>query len=72
MACRISELVVDARDPELLARFWCEVLGYVVLERKAGFIEIGPAGTGFGGPQPTLVFNRSAEDKPGSFACTST
>jgi hypothetical protein len=27
MACRITELVLDARDPELLARFWCEVLG---------------------------------------------
>ncbi|WP_078321553.1 VOC family protein [Mycobacteroides chelonae] len=31
MACRISELVLDCRDPEALARFWCEVLDFVVL-----------------------------------------
>ncbi|HEY6793132.1 MAG TPA: hypothetical protein VI248_00450 [Kineosporiaceae bacterium] len=27
MASRIAELVLDARDPELLAQFWYEVLG---------------------------------------------
>ena len=66
MACRITELVLDARDPDLLARFWCEVLGYVELDRDDnGDIEIGPAGTGFGGPQPTIVFNRSDKPKVG-------
>ena len=65
MACRISELVLDARDPERLAAFWCEVLGYTVLERDVdGAIEIGPA-AGFGGPQPTLVISPSAEPKTG-------
>ena len=60
MACRITELVLDALDPDLLARFWCEVLGYVELDRTDdGDIEIGPAATGFGGPQPTIVFNRT-------------
>ena len=29
MACRISELVIDCADPERLAVFWSEVLGYV-------------------------------------------
>ncbi len=62
MACRISELVVDARDPDLLARFWCEVLGYIELERDEGGIEIGPPGVGFGGAQPTIVFIPT--DKP--------
>jgi hypothetical protein len=42
VACRITELILDARDPELLARFWCEVLGYVELERDGADIEIGP------------------------------
>jgi hypothetical protein len=66
MACRITELVLDALDPDLLARFWCEVLGYVELERDAnGDIEIGPADGGFGGPQPTIVFNRTTEPKAG-------
>ena len=65
MACRITELVLDARDPELLARFWCEVLGYVELERVEGDIEIGPPGVGFGGPQPTIVFSQTDEPKAG-------
>jgi hypothetical protein len=34
MACRISELVLGCRDPEVLARFWCEVLDFVVLDRE--------------------------------------
>jgi catechol 2,3-dioxygenase-like lactoylglutathione lyase family enzyme len=64
MACRITELVLDAHDPDLLARFWCEVLGYAELDRTDdGDIEIGPPGTGFGGPQPTIVFNRTDEPK---------
>ncbi|GAB2957742.1 VOC family protein [Amycolatopsis acidiphila] len=65
MACRISELVLDARDPERLAAFWREVLGYVELGREDGSIEIGPPDTGFGGPQPTLVFNPVGEPKAG-------
>ncbi len=65
MACRISELVLNCRDPERLARFWCEVLDYVVLERDGDDIEIGPAEVGFGGPLPTLVLNYSAEPRVG-------
>lgn len=58
MACRITELVIEATDPERLAAFWSEVLGYVELGREDdGSIEIGPPGAGFGGPQPTLVFS---------------
>ena len=62
MACRISELVLDCADPERMARFWCEVLDYVELERADDGIEIGPR-SGFGGPQPTLVLNVGAEPK---------
>jgi hypothetical protein len=65
MACRISELVIDALDPERLAAFWCEVLGYAELERVEGSIEIGPPGIGFGGPQPTIVFSPTAAPKVG-------
>ncbi|MFG2937345.1 VOC family protein [Streptomyces sp. NPDC048282] len=66
MACRISELVLDAADPERLAAFWSEVLGYVELGREDdGSIEIGPPGTGFGGPQPTLVLSPGADARPG-------
>lgn len=66
MACRISELVIDAADPERLASFWSEVLGYVELGREDdGSIEIGPPGTGFGGPQPTLVLSPSTDARAG-------
>lgn len=65
MACRISELVIDCRDPERLAAFWCEVLGYIVLDHEDEDIEIGPEGAGFGGPQPTLIFSRVDEPTTG-------
>lgn len=63
MACRISELVLDSRDPEALARFWCEVLDFVVLDREDdGSVEIG-ARDGFGGAQPTIIFSKTDEPK---------
>ncbi|WP_406203220.1 VOC family protein [Kitasatospora sp. NBC_01560] len=66
MACRISELVIDCADPEALAAFWSAVLDYVELDREAdGSIEIGPAGAGFGGPQPTLVLSPSSDPRAG-------
>ena len=73
MACRISELVLDCHDPEVLARFWCEVLDFVELDREDdGCIEIGPR-EGFGGPQPTIILirQRRAEERA-SPGCTST
>lgn len=66
MASRISELVLDCADPELLARFWCDVLGYVELDREGdGSIEIGPPDAGFGGLQPTLVLSPSTDPRAG-------
>ncbi len=65
MACRISELVLDAADPDRLAAFWSEVLGYVELGREDGAIEIGPADAGFGGPQPTLILSPSSDPRNG-------
>ena len=65
MACRISELVLNCRDPSRLAAFWCEVLGYAEFTRDADSIEIGPVGTGFGGLQPTIVFQAHPAPTPG-------
>lgn len=66
MASRISELVLDCADPELLARFWCDVLGYVEIDREGdGSIEIGPPGVGFGGLQPTLILSPSTDQRAG-------
>ncbi|MFJ6669487.1 VOC family protein [Actinosynnema sp. NPDC091369] len=59
MACRITELVLDCTDPEELARFWCEVLGFRVLSRDDdGGVEIGREGE-----FPTIVLNAAAEPK---------
>jgi catechol 2,3-dioxygenase-like lactoylglutathione lyase family enzyme len=64
MACRIGEFVLGCRDPEALARFWCGVLDFAVLDRDEDCVEIGP-GEGFGGPQPTIIFSRSGEPEQG-------
>lgn len=64
MACRIGELVLDCRDPEVLARFWCEVLDFVVLDQEEdGSIEIG-ARDGFGGSQPTIFLSKCDDPEP--------
>ncbi|MGN6722529.1 MAG: VOC family protein, partial [Marmoricola sp.] len=64
MACRISEVVLDCRDPELLERFWCEALDFVVLYRyEDGSLEIGPR-EGFGGPQPTIILSKTENPEP--------
>ncbi|MEU9865954.1 VOC family protein [Streptomyces sp. NPDC047971] len=66
MACRISELVIDCADPERLAAFWSEVLGYVEQEREEdGSIAIGPADGGFGGPLPILILSPSDAPRTG-------
>jgi catechol-2,3-dioxygenase len=63
MASRISELVLDSRDPDTLAEFWCEVLDFVVLDREEdGSVEIG-ARDGFGGSQPTIILSKTDEPK---------
>jgi catechol 2,3-dioxygenase-like lactoylglutathione lyase family enzyme len=64
MACRISELVIQCRDPQRLAAFWCEALGFSVLGTDDGVVGIGPR-EGFGGLQPTLVFIPTAEPQAG-------
>jgi hypothetical protein len=65
MACRITELVLDCRDPQALADFWCRVLGYVVLDTdEDGSIEIGPPGNNPDDPALTLVLSPSTDAKP--------
>ena len=63
MACRITELILDCRDPERLAGFWCDVLGWKVLDRDGNeAIEIGPERGGDSG-QPVLVLSASDDPK---------
>jgi hypothetical protein len=42
MTSRLTEVVVDCRDPRTLAQFWCEVLDYHVVYDHGDWLEIGP------------------------------
>jgi catechol 2,3-dioxygenase-like lactoylglutathione lyase family enzyme len=42
MGSRLTEVAVDCRDPEVLAAFWAAALGYHVVRREGGQVEIGP------------------------------
>ena len=54
------QVTFDCADPERVARFWCEVLGYVVPPgtRGPGFACVDPTGAG-----PRLYFQRVPEGK---------
>jgi predicted enzyme related to lactoylglutathione lyase len=54
----MTELVLDARDPERLAPFWCEVLGWIVTDRSDREVEIGPPDSDVTSG-PTMVLYRS-------------
>ena len=58
MACRFTELVIDASDPPKVAEFWCRVLDYEVSDTSDEEVQIkGP------GPGPTLLFAKVPEPK---------
>ncbi|MBD0709092.1 MULTISPECIES: VOC family protein [unclassified Streptomyces] len=68
MTSRWTELAVDCHDPERLAAFWCEVLGFTVIDRSEDAVEIGswtPTVEDVRARQsaPTLVFLRVPEGK---------
>jgi predicted enzyme related to lactoylglutathione lyase len=54
MAARLTEVVVDATDPDRLARFWGEVLGWPVVDEDRGFSWI--SATGDHTALPMIVF----------------
>jgi hypothetical protein len=43
MTSRLTEISIDCADPAGLAAFWCEVLGYAVLDATDDLVEIGPS-----------------------------
>jgi catechol 2,3-dioxygenase-like lactoylglutathione lyase family enzyme len=60
MGSRFTELVIDCADPARVAEFWCDVLGWRVVDRGSqGEVEIG----GDGPPGVTLVFVPVPEPK---------
>ena len=59
MASRFTELSVDSRDPETIATFWSQVLGYEITERDDdGVLIEGPEGSG-----PGIFFAKVPEAK---------
>ena len=59
MACRFTELIVDARDPDLLARFWGDVLGWEVGESTDELTWLKPPDPAL----PLIAFAPVPEDK---------
>ena len=62
MASVFREVVVDSRDPGLVARFWAEVLGWPVVEDERGFYWLSSTGEPWA-PPPLLVFVPVPEEK---------
>jgi hypothetical protein len=58
MASRVGDIVVDCADPELLARFWCGVLGYRIFDRDETGVAIRGATV-----SPDILFIRVPEPK---------
>jgi Glyoxalase-like domain len=68
MTSKFTELAIDCADPGALARFWCSVLGYEVLDEDDGIVTIGYPlaleGRNHVGPvPPTLTFAHVPEGK---------
>ena len=68
MASKFTELEIDCADPSGLARFWCSVLDYEVVDEADGVVTIGsplaPGGRNRRGPvPPVLTFARVPEGK---------
>jgi Glyoxalase-like domain len=61
MASTLTEIVVDARVPATLARWWADVLGWVATDEERGFSWISPNG-GYS-ERPYIVFNQVSEAK---------
>ncbi len=59
MTVRIGEISIDARDPEVLAVFWCGALGYRVTARDDRSVVIAGDDRA-----PTILFDRSTDPKP--------
>lgn len=59
MTTRIDAITFDAADPERLALFWAEALGYERRDSSGNFLILAdPAGAG-----PGLLFGRVSEPK---------
>lgn len=58
MASRLGDIIIDCNDAELLAEFWCSVLGYRIFARDETGVAIRGATT-----SPDILFIRVGEPK---------
>jgi predicted enzyme related to lactoylglutathione lyase len=58
MGVKLTEWVIDAANPERLATFWCGVLGWRIIDRDGGDVEIAADGD-----QPTILFQLVSDAK---------
>jgi hypothetical protein len=58
MASRIGDMVIDCADPDVMARFWCDVLGYEEYARDDTGVAIRGSRAA-----PTILFIRVPEPK---------
>lgn len=58
MASRVGDIVIDCADPERLAQFWSDVLGYRIFDRDETGVAIRGATV-----SPDLLFIRVPERK---------
>ena len=59
MTSRIATIVIDAHRPDVVAQFWCEALGWRVLDAEPGIVCIGPSD----GSWPTIDIIAVPESK---------
>jgi catechol-2,3-dioxygenase len=60
MDLRWDAVVIDCRDPEALAGFWCALLDVEVRGRWAEYVGLHPMAPG----QPRLVLQRTDDPRP--------
>jgi predicted enzyme related to lactoylglutathione lyase len=58
MGIRLGEIVIDANDLDLLARFWSGLLGLQITRREDSWISLGPDLALQSVPEPKTVKNR--------------
>ncbi|MEU4422474.1 VOC family protein [Actinoplanes sp. NPDC024001] len=68
MTSRFTELSIDCHDPRGLAGFWCQVLGYQIIDERPDLVEIAAGEPTVeavrAAPQPpTVIFARVPEGK---------
>ena len=61
MASVLTEIIIDCSNPATLARWWADVLGWIVTDDERGFAWISRAGTYT--DRPLLVFLPVPEPK---------